>query len=224
MDQEVERWLPAPINGSYEVSNMGRVRSFRNGENGRILNIQTHNLGYKKVSIVDDSVALYSPRRWRSFYLHVLIAQTWIPNPNNLPEVNHLDRNKANNAVLNLEWCTHKQNIIHSYLTRITPKGKDHHRFGKKASKEQRELMRDQKLGENHPKFIGWYMHKKTNVKYASANQAGAAHGIDGKTVKRRSKHDWSDWLFIPKVTTNQNVIMEIEIAQGDTLVPETMQ
>ena len=49
--------------------------------------------------------------------VHRVIAETFIPNPNNLPCVNHKDGNKLNNSVDNLEWCTHSENTLHSYRT-----------------------------------------------------------------------------------------------------------
>ncbi len=50
--------------------------------------------------------------------IHRLVAEAFIPNPNNLPEVNHINKDKSDNKIENLEWCTHRQNIEHSYGTK----------------------------------------------------------------------------------------------------------
>lgn len=104
--------------GYYQVSNLGRVRSVdrviintgNKGENkkshykGRILR-QTHrNKGYLGVILTKNS-------KQHSFSVHRLVAQTFIPNINNLPQINHKDENKENNSVDNLEWCDCKYNI-----------------------------------------------------------------------------------------------------------------
>lgn len=61
--------------------------------------------------------------------VHRIIAKTFIPNPDNLPCVNHKDGNKLNNSVNNLEWCTHSENIIHAYQTGLEQAmcGEQHH-------------------------------------------------------------------------------------------------
>lgn len=61
--------------------------------------------------------------------IHRVIAETFIPNPNNLPCVNHKDGNKLNNSVDNLEWCTHSENVLHAYETGLEQRacGEKHH-------------------------------------------------------------------------------------------------
>ena len=60
--------------------------------------------------------------------VHRVIAETFIPNPNNLPCVNHKDGNKLNNSVENLEWCNHSENTLHSFKTGLQKK--IHNQYG----------------------------------------------------------------------------------------------
>ena len=92
--------------GLYQVSNMGRVRSLKY-KNERILKPRKQS-GYYKVLLYNNET--------REYLIHRLVANAFIPNPDNLPQVNHKDEDKANNCVSNLEWCTQKYNS--SYGTR----------------------------------------------------------------------------------------------------------
>lgn len=89
--------------GLYQVSNKGRVKSFHSGE-GKIMKPGTHPLGYK-------SVTLFKDKKGKVAKVHRLVAQAFIPNPENLPVINHKDENPSNNNVENLEWCTQKYNL-----------------------------------------------------------------------------------------------------------------
>ena len=101
-----EEWRPVPgYEGLYEASNTGKVASLNyNGTGARqeLKPIKTHH-GYL-------NVRLYRNGKWEVIRLHRVIAETFIPNEENLPEINHIDENPANNAVDNLEWCTHRYN------------------------------------------------------------------------------------------------------------------
>lgn len=75
---------------------------------GRIHKQCTTKCGYKQVK-------LYNHGFKKHFYVHRLVAEAFIPNPKNLPFVNHIDFDKTNNNVSNLEWCTSSENVLHSY-------------------------------------------------------------------------------------------------------------
>ena len=96
------------INGyaNYSVSNKGRVRIDKTGKM-RSLVLGTN--GYYQVQLFNPTRKLHS--------LHRLIAEAFIPNPNNYPCVNHIDEDKTNNSIENLEWCTYQHNLTHG--TRI---------------------------------------------------------------------------------------------------------
>ena len=89
--------------GLYQVSNVGRVRSFKYKKE-RILKQGITRKGYK-------SVILYTNNSPKHYTIHRLVANAFIPNPDNLPQVNHKDENKTNNCMENLEWCDGKYNV-----------------------------------------------------------------------------------------------------------------
>ena len=86
--------------GRYLISSLGRVYS---NSRGRIMSITYDKYGYLQVCLCKTGER-------KLYRVHRLVAQSFIPNPNNLPEVNHKDENKINNCVSNLEWCTSKYN------------------------------------------------------------------------------------------------------------------
>ena len=94
--------------GLYQISNKGRVKSLKWGKE-RILRPGIDGYGYCFIILCNDNVR-------KTFKLHRLVAQAFIPNLYNKPQVNHLDENKKNNCVDNLEWATAKENI--NYGTR----------------------------------------------------------------------------------------------------------
>ena len=89
---------------AYKVSNFGRVMRKKNGS---IAALRTFPNGYKSVLISPDGTG---KTKWRSVLVHRMVAMAFIPNPDNLPQINHKDKNKANNCVDNLEWCTVQYN------------------------------------------------------------------------------------------------------------------
>lgn len=105
MKKEIWRMIPG-YEGLYEVSNFGRVRSFLRG---KIRKLSNEN-GYMRI-------ILYKNGSIKKFNVHRLVAMAFIPNPDNLPCINHKDENKSNNHVDNLEWCDYTYN--NNYGNRI---------------------------------------------------------------------------------------------------------
>ena len=91
--------------GLYAVTSCGRVWSYRNE---RFLKPKCEKNGYLRVQLCKNGEV-------KTYSLHRLVAQAYLPNPDNLPQVNHKDENKANNCLQNLEWCDQKYN--HNYGT-----------------------------------------------------------------------------------------------------------
>lgn len=109
-----EIWKPIKgFEGAYEVSTLGNVRSVdriviypKGGKRlrkGRELSQATNRKGYK-------CVVLCTQNTRKNYTVHRLVAETHVPNPSNLPCINHKDEITTNNNVSNLEWCTHKYN------------------------------------------------------------------------------------------------------------------
>ncbi len=107
-----EVWKPIPgYEGLYEVSDLGRVRSLNYKRTGKVVikKLNKHKCGYLQVELWKDD-------KPKVIFVHRLVALAFIPNPCNLPCVNHKDENKTNNCVDNLEWCDYDYN--NNYGTR----------------------------------------------------------------------------------------------------------
>ena len=113
MNNQEEIWKDVEgYDGEYQVSNLGRVKSFkvRRGicrrVGGFFLKPAINVHGYLIFQLTKDRKATVYP-------IHRLVATTFIPNPENKKTVNHIDGNKKNNSIENLEWATHSENSLH---------------------------------------------------------------------------------------------------------------
>ena len=95
---------PHPTQTDYLITEEGDVYSRKFG---KLKKMKQRTERYKAIN-------LWNNGKEKAHYVHRLVAETYIPNPDNLPEVNHKDEDKTNNNVANLEWSTHADNVQHS--------------------------------------------------------------------------------------------------------------
>jgi len=109
MSKEVEEWKSIKGYDGYWISDWGNVKSYKQNSLGKLMKPVQNEDGYLRVNFHSDG-------HNDSFYIHRLVAQAFIPNHNNYPEVNHKDENKLHNHSTNLEWVTSQYNV--NYGTR----------------------------------------------------------------------------------------------------------
>lgn len=157
----------------YQVSSLGRVRSkdryydrkpsdtARKSQSGRIRKLVLNREGYPTVGLSVNGVL-------KIFRVNRLVAQAFIPNPNNHPCVNHKDENKANNSVENLEWCTPKYNSNYGNCRRNISEGR------------KKPIVSISKQGD-----ISWYPSAKDAEKYGYLNNRICAC-LHGRSMTHR--------------------------------------
>lgn len=126
--------------GSYQISNLGRVKSlerdiytkdgvFQRHKRETIKTLKTNSDGYKGVTLTVNGI------KTRTVTVHILVAEAFIPKPNDYEvfEVNHIDADRTNNIVTNLEWVTHQENINYAAeLGHMTHSGETNPNYGNK--------------------------------------------------------------------------------------------
>lgn len=119
----IEEWKDIEDYPNYQVSNLGRVRSLKY-EKVKILKPSKYN-GYSKIGLTKNNKT-YTQK------VHILVAKAFIPNPENKPEIDHINTDRTDNRVCNLRWVTHKENMNNPITI---------------------EKNRDRNIGENNPNF-----------------------------------------------------------------------
>lgn len=160
-----EEWKPVVgYEGLYEVSNFGRIKAFQKTVNKgkchrswdeHFLKYGVDGCGYYRTNLAKNGMN-------RTVKVHRLVAEAFIPNPEGKPEVNHVDGNKQNNHVSNLEWCTHGENQNHAY--RIGLKSVDGSKNpAHKLTDEEVDFIRKNYI-PRHPEFGTVALSKKFGV------------------------------------------------------------
>lgn len=183
-------WFKAAgFEGRFEVTNCGRIRSidrmvpnWPKGERpvkGRELKCVKDKSGYKRVDTRSRGKA---HSKGKSVLLHRIIAQTFIKNPNEYKEVNHIDGDKLNNNILNLEWCTKEYNHKHAWESGL-------------CDKQKRPVV-------SHSNGLGvWYPYMRKVIE--DGFNPSLVHAAINGSQKTHGKMKWS---YCPTITNIQNL------------------
>lgn len=117
--------------GLYQVSNLGNIKSFWHKK--EVIMKQMNNNGYSQLNLYYCGLA-------KKFYVHRLVAKAFIPNPENKPQVNHIDGNKQNNNINNLEWVTNIENEKHAIKLGLKYQKGESHPSNKLTENEARVI------------------------------------------------------------------------------------
>jgi len=176
MKDTVELWIRHPDIDKIEVSSFGRVRSV----NGHYYKSRSDKNGYMRLHFHMNGKHVFK-------LVHRLVAETFIPNPNNLPQINHKDNDRTNNNVSNLEWCTASYNV----------------QYREKYGKSQAEAA-------GHPLFAINLVTLEVSH-FRSQNEAGQALGVYRQSInavlKGRYKQAHGFWF----VNDDENANAAIE-------------
>ena len=146
------------------MSNLGRVRSLKTART-RILKLRLDSDGYLTACLYKKGVKYPA--------VHRLVAKAFIPNPEDKPTVNHIDGDKKNNCVENLEWATHKENLDHAINTGLRPPFKGTHSHFAKLNADEVRYIRS---------------HYKQNSKEMGAQALARKFNISRESVVRIAK------------------------------------
>lgn len=164
----IEEWRDIRgFDGVYQISNLGRVKSIDHyASNGKTQILYKGKIRKNKILPNGYEVVMINHK---NYYIHRLVAIAFIDNPNGYKEVNHIDENKLNNCVNNLEWCCRGYNATYKDL---------HKRIG----------LRQRGITRNNKPIIQLNLKGEIVGKYLSALQANAQTGIDFSSIRKVTK------------------------------------
>jgi len=128
--------------GKYFISDDGRIKSFQVCKEGRILAKNTNRLGYNVYTLSNNC-------KLKTHTTHRLVCMAFIPNISKKEFINHIDGNKQNNNISNLEWCTHSENMQHALKTGLKVPVKSFEHYNSRFDKKEILEIRKSELSES---------------------------------------------------------------------------
>ena len=205
MESIAEIWKDVQgYEGLYQVSNLGSIKSL-----GRFVDkLKCHYWQEEKIlklrKRVDGylNVILSKKGKTKTFSVHRLVAMTFISNPENKPEVDHINAIKTDNSVNNLRWASHKENMNNSLtiaFLSISKLGENNPLYGKKLSEETKRKISDRLSGKNSPKA-----HKVKNIDtneiFNTVKEASIKYNVSFSAIvhaiKRKGKCSGCKWEY----------------------------
>lgn len=175
--------------GLYQVSNFGRVKSFKY-KTPRILKLTPYPNGYLRVDLHYNGAV-------KSASVHRLVAEAFIPNPDGKPEVNHINGDKTDNHVENLEWATRTENVQHALMSGLTKQNGEDSSCAK-LTNEQARFIRENPDGLTCTELARMF---KVGEQTISRIQRGETYRNAGGTIRtEKLPHP----PHIPKTTREQ--------------------
>ena len=169
----------------YQINQFGEIRTLKDSPKLKKYNVLKPQINKRNGYVYQ---MLYKNGKEKLLRVHRLVAMAFLPNPNNLPQVNHKDGNKQNNSVDNLEWCEQSYNMKHAFKTGL-----------EKPSEKQKAAVR--KTNEKKRKRVVRTMGDEKN-EYESATVAARKNNVGISTIcrycnKKRMPKDGASWQYI---------------------------
>ena len=175
------------IETDYDINEQGEIYSHKTK---KFLKGTVYNTGYKMVRLTTKDGK-------KGYAVHRLVAETFIPNPDNLPVVNHIDGNKLNNSVENLEWVTQSENRMHAIETKIS-----------KLAKGKREKIKPIDDFNNY-----WRQYKDSNY---MVSKNGEVYNIK-TNIKLKQTPNRSGYIRYTLRINNKNITKQAHILVMET-------